>query len=56
MRGEHKLDPGETDAFSRYWRRRLSYLMTPGVVKKIKRQSHKKDRQVGKKRIDEQRD
>lgn len=34
----------EQDAFSRYWRKRLSYLGRSGVVKQAKRISAKRER------------
>lgn len=37
----------EQDAYTR-WRKVLIYLGRPGVVKKIKRRTHKRERQEGK--------
>jgi hypothetical protein len=37
----------EQDAYSQ-WRHLLCYLQRPGVVKKIKRATHKRERQEGK--------
>lgn len=55
MKGEHRRTAAENDAFTR-WKRWLGYMQRPGISKSIKRQSHKIDRQVGKRKIDEQRD
>lgn len=45
MRSEHKTTGSEWDAFTG-WRKVLCYMQRPGVRKSIKRDSHKKDRQV----------
>lgn len=52
MRPEHKSSGDEVDAFSA-WRHVMGWVQRPGVRKKIKRLSHKKDRQVGKRRAGE---
>lgn len=45
MRSEHKMSYSEADAFTG-WRHVLCYMQRAGVRKKIKRLSHKKDRQI----------
>lgn len=45
MRSEHKMSYSEADAFTG-WRHVLAYIQRAGVRKKIKRLSHKKDRQA----------
>lgn len=40
----------EADAYGR-WRHVLLYLQRPGVVKKIKRRTHKRERQEGRREI-----
>ena len=55
MRSEHKTTGGEWDAFTD-WRKVLCYLQRAGVRKAIKRDSHRKDRAVGKAQIREQRE
>jgi hypothetical protein len=54
VRSEHKTTGDEWDAFG-YWKNFLIYLGRPGVTKAVKRQSHRKDRAVGKAKIKEQR-
>lgn len=45
MRAEHKMSYDEASAFTG-WRRVVAWVQRPGVRKKIKRLSHKKDRQA----------
>lgn len=47
MRGEHKMNGDEVNAFGRF-RHLIVSLQRAGVRKKTKRYSHKKDRQVAK--------
>jgi hypothetical protein len=49
-----KLTEGENDAYSRFWRAAYCYLKQPGVIHKIKRATHKRERREGKAEINEQ--
>ncbi len=53
MKGEHRWSADEWDAFGRWGREFLCYVQRAGVRKKIKRLSHKKDRQIGKRQTRE---
>lgn len=44
----------ENDAYSRYWRHRIIYLGRAGVVKRIKRRTHQRERGEAKQEIREQ--
>jgi len=50
MRGQRRNSMFEQDAFTR-WRHVMAYVTRPGVRKKAKRISHKKDRQVGRQAV-----
>jgi len=50
MRSEHKSSASEIDAFTG-WRKVLCYMQRAGVRKKIKRDSHRKDRMQAKREI-----
>lgn len=52
MRAEHKMSYDEASAFTG-WRRVVAWVQRPGVRKKVKRLSHKKDRRIGNHRIQE---
>lgn len=52
MRSQHKHSHEENSAFTG-WRRVVAWVQRPGVRKKIKRLSHKKDRRIGRHRIEE---
>lgn len=41
----------EGDAYDRYWRHLYCYLARPGVVKSIKRRTHRRERREGKAEI-----
>lgn len=47
-------DGAESDAYSKWGRKYLCYLGRPGVVKKIKRFTHKRERREGRGWIKEQ--
>lgn len=47
--------PEEQDAYTG-WRKRLAYLQRAGVVKKIKRRTHRRERRDGHQEIAAQRD
>jgi hypothetical protein len=55
VRSEHKTTGDEYDAFTD-WRHYLCYLQRAGVRKAIKRDSHRKDRAVGKALTKEQKE
>ena len=42
------LTDAEHDAYSKYWRKQYCYLQIPGVIAKIKRSTHKRERREGK--------
>ena len=46
MRGEHKMSYDEVSAFTR-WRHVIARVQRAGLRKKVKRMSHKKDRNIG---------
>lgn len=46
----------ETDAYSKWGRKIYCYLARPGVVKKIKKSTHKRERREASKWINEQRE
>lgn len=52
MRAEHRMSHDEASAFTG-WRRVVAWVQRPGARKKVKRLSHKKDRRIGRHRIEE---
>ena len=55
MMGRRRIvGSGEQDAYTS-WRKYYCYLKQPGVLKKIKRSTHKRERREGRAEINEQR-
>lgn len=52
MRSQHKNSYEENSAFTG-WRRVVAWVQRPGARKKVKRLSHKKDRRIGRHKIEE---
>ena len=47
MTKRRMVDGAEQDAYSRYWRKRYCYLSRAGIIARIKRRTHTRERREG---------